>query len=352
MKKLVLTGGGSAGHVVPNLALVPRLRVKFELFYIGTNGIERKLLAGKGIPFYTIDAPKLVRGSLMQNFSLPFRLLRSVRQAKKHLRSILPDAVFSKGGYVSLPVVLAARALKIPVLSHESDFSAGLANRIIAKRCKTVLTSFPETAKSMENGVYTGSPVREELFLGDHAAALGKYGFAGKKPVLLAFGGGSGSRTINDALTAALAQLLPYFDILHICGKTENAVRSEGYVPLEFEHDMASAYACADFVVARAGSNTVFELLALKKPALLIPLENKRSRGDQVENALYFQKRGVCHVLRESELTADTLKNSLLKLASDKILQRNLQSANFKAGNSAIIKEICDAAGNTTQTEK
>lgn len=344
MKKLVLTGGGSAGHVVPNLALVPRLRETFELFYIGTNGIERKLLTGKGIPFYTIDAPKLVRGSLLQNLSLPFRLVKSVRQAKKHLRSISPDAVFSKGGYVSLPVVLAARSLKIPVVSHESDFSAGLANRIIAKRCKTVLTSFPETAKSMKNGVYTGSPVREELFLGDRTQALKKYGFAGDKPVLLAFGGGSGSRTINDALTAALPSLLPRFDILHIRGNAAEKSRFDGYVPLEFEQDMASAYACADFVVARAGSNTVFELLALKKPSLLIPLENKRSRGDQVENALYFQRRGVCRVLRESELSARTLKSALFALASDKNLLQNLQSANFHAGNAEIVKAIADAA--------
>lgn len=344
MKKLVLTGGGSAGHVVPNLALVPRLRESFELFYIGTNGIERKLLTGKGIPFYTIDAPKLVRGSLLQNLSLPFRLVKSVRQAKKHLRSISPDAVFSKGGYVSLPVVLAARSLKIPVVSHESDFSAGLANRIIAKRCKTVLTSFPETAKSMKNGVYTGSPVREELFLGDRTQALQKYGFAGDKPVLLAFGGGSGSRTINDALTAALPSLLSRFDILHIRGNAAEKSRFDGYVPLEFEQDMASAYACADFVAARAGSNTVFELLALKKPSLLIPLENKRSRGDQVENALYFQRRGVCRVLRESELSARTLESALFALASDKNLLRNLQSANFHAGNAEIVKAIADAA--------
>lgn len=344
MKKLVLTGGGSAGHVVPNLALVPRLHEKFELFYIGTNGIERKLLTGKGIPFYTIDAPKLVRGSLLQNLSLPFRLVKSVRQAKKHLRSISPDAVFSKGGYVSLPVVLAARSLKIPVVSHESDFSAGLANRIIAKRCKTVLTSFPETAKSMKNGVYTGSPVREELFLGDRTQALKKYGFAGDKPVLLAFGGGSGSRTINDALTAALPSLLSRFDILHIRGNAAEKSRFDGYVPLEFEQDMASAYACADFVAARAGSNTVFELLALKKPSLLIPLENKRSRGDQVENALYFQRRGVCRVLRESELSARTLESALFALASDKNLLRNLQGANFHAGNAEIVKAIADAA--------
>ena len=340
MQKLVLTGGGSAGHAVPNLALIPRLREKYELFYIGTNGIERTLLAGSGVPFYTIEAPKLVRGSVLQNISLPVRLFKSVRQAKAALRAIAPDAVFSKGGYVSLPVVLAARALNIPALSHESDYSAGLANRIIAKRCKKVLTSFPETAKTLKNGEYTGSPVREELFAGKRAAALAKYGFSGQKPVLLVFGGGSGSRAINEALRGALPHLLPRFDILHICGKGGARSRFEGYVPLEFEQDMASAYACADFVAARAGSNTVFELLALQKPSLLIPLANRRSRGDQAENAEYFRRRGLCRVLREDDLSAESLAGALFSLEADGSLRQNLRRADIPRGNEAIVRAI------------
>lgn len=345
MKKLVLTGGGSAGHVVPNIALFPRLREYFELYYIGTDGIERRLLYGKEVPFYTIAAPKLVRGALLPNLSLPLRFLSGMRQAKRALREIAPSAVFSKGGYVALPVVFAAASLNIPVLSHESDLSAGLANRLIARKCKTVLTSFPETAQGLKNGKYSGSPVREELFLADRAAALAKYGFSGRKPVLLSFGGGSGSQTINRALEGALPRLLPQFDILHLRGKEEGAPRQPGYLPLAYEQDMASAYACADVVLARAGSNTVFEILALKKPALFVPLENRRSRGDQVENASYFQEKGLCRVLRERDLTPAALARELSALSEDADLRRSLSSCKFVGGNQTIVREILSLCG-------
>ena len=307
MHTLILTGGGSAGHAVPNLALIPLLKDRFRLAYIGTAGIERGLLKNTGVPFCTIRAAKLVRGSLTKNFTLPFRFLRGIREAKRALRETRAEAVFSKGGYVALPVVFAARSLGIPVISHESDLTPGLANRLAAKKCRAVLTSFPETAAKFRNGKYVGPPVRRELFGGDRAAALSKYGFSGAKPVLLAFGGGSGSAALNAALEGALPDLLPRFDVLHICGKNGGCPARGGYLPLSFEKDMASAYACADYVLARAGSNTVFETLALKKPALFVPLENRRSRGDQVQNALYFRERGLCRVLRERELTPASL---------------------------------------------
>lgn len=345
MKNLILTGGGSAGHVVPNLALIPELKSRFNLFYIGTDGIERELLKGSGIPFYTISCAKLVRGSIVQNLLLPARFVKSVRAAKQALVSAKADAVFSKGGYVALPVVFAAKKLKIPVVSHESDLSAGIANKLIAKRCKLVLTSFPETAKTLKNGVYSGSPVRRELFTGDRESALAKYGFSGRKPVLLVFGGGSGSLAINRALEAALPRLLDDFDILHICGKNEGEKKRAGYLPLEYEKDMASAYAAADFVLSRAGSNTVFELLALKKPALLVPLENKRSRGDQIENAAYFEKRGLCRVLREPNLSAAALSSELERLQKDISLRRSLAAADFRPGNGTIVSAVCEAAG-------
>lgn len=350
MKTLILTGGGSAGHVVPNIALVPLLRDRFNLQYIGSDGIERELMKGRGVPFHTISCTKFVRGAVFKNFGIPFRFIRSVQQAKTALQKAGADAVFSKGGYVALPVVFAAKRLHIPVLTHESDYSPGLANRLIAKRCKAVLTSFPETAHMLKNGIYTGAPVRSELLHGDRRAALQKYGFTGDKPVLLLFGGGSGSLALNRAAENALPEILKQFDFLHIRGKHAGIERQPGYLPLEYEPDMASAYAAADYVVARAGSNTVFELLALKKPALLVPLENRRSRGDQAENARYFEKRGLCRVLREADLSSATLMQSLRALAADKRIKQNLAAASFSAGNSAIVKLIIDTLNQSEPT--
>ena len=340
MKKILMTGGGSAGHVIPNLALLPKLKEHYEVSYAGTHAIEYSLLKDKGIAFYSFSAPKLVRGSIRQNLTLPCRFFKSIRQAKQILKTVRPDLVFSKGGYVSLPVVLAAKKLNIPVLSHESDYSAGLANKIIAKRCQLVLTSFPETAENLPNGKYSGSPVREELFGADPAKARQKYGFSGTKPVLLVFGGGSGSAGINHSLEQCLPTVLNTFDVLHIRGKNENSPQFPGYVSKDFEQDMASAYACADYVLSRSGSNTVFEILALKKCALLVPLDNGRSRGDQVENARYFAERGLCHVLQEKDLSPQTLQNALKELADDHDLPVRLARAPFKNGNGIILAEI------------
>ena len=341
MQTLILTGGGSAGHVVPNLALAPELRKHFRLAYIGTDGIEKKLAERAGIPFYAIPAAKLIRGSVRANLSLPLRFRASVRAAKQALREAGADAVFSKGGYVALPVVRAAAALGIPAVTHESDRTPGLANKLIARRCAAALTSFPETAKLLRGGVFTGPPIRRELFAGNRAQALYKYGFSGEKPVLLAFGGGSGSAALNRALEGALPALLPRCDVLHIRGRaSESEGRRAGYVPLAYEPDMASAYACADYVLARAGSNTVFEVLALRKCALFVPLENRRSRGDQVKNALYFQERGLCRVLREADLTPHSLETELGRTAADDALKENLRSSDFKSGNEKIVNEI------------
>ena len=345
MKTLILTGGGSAGHVVPHLALLPDLRRNYALAYIGTDGIERELLQNTGIPFYSIRAPKLVRGSVTANLTLPARLLRSVHDAKRALRAAKADAVFSKGGYVALPVVLAARALHLPVLTHESDRTPGLANKLIARRCNAVLTSFPETARAFKNGIYTGSPVREELLRGDRENALHKYGFSGKRTILLAFGGGSGSRALNEALENALPRLLLDLDVLHIRGPQGTPPTLPPgipgrYCPLSYETDMASAYACADLVLARAGANTLFELLALRKRALLVPLGNKRSRGDQAENANYFARKGLCRVLRERDLTPERLTDEIYALRRDSALDRRLQDCDCTDGNRAVLEHI------------
>ncbi|MBQ5927490.1 MAG: UDP-N-acetylglucosamine--N-acetylmuramyl-(pentapeptide) pyrophosphoryl-undecaprenol N-acetylglucosamine transferase, partial [Clostridia bacterium] len=306
MKKILFTGGGSAGHVTPNIAIIKEILEKgiADVCYIGSGGLEKDLILPLKIPYFQIDPPKLVRSFTWKHFTLPARFFKAVKKAEQGLKAYKPDLVFSKGGFVSLPVVFAASKLKIPTLTHESDLTCGLANRLIAKKSKLILTSFPETAEKFKNGKYVGSPLRKEIFIGDREKALQKYGFDGKKKILLVFGGGSGSQTINDGLKNALSELLKRYDILHLCGKGNGAQnRIKGYRQVEFEKNMGDAYAVADLVVSRAGSNAAFEILALKKPALFIPL-TKSSRGDQLLNAEYFTQKGLAKTLPERDISA------------------------------------------------
>ncbi len=320
MKRILFTGGGSAGHVIPNLALMNELKYSYRILYMGTGGIEKTLVGNSGFPFFQVDCPKLVRAFTLENFKIPFRLSRAKKNALAVMKREQPDLVFSKGGFASYPAVWAAHRLKIPVLTHESDLSAGLCTKLIAKKCKYVLTSFPETATFFKNGKQTGSPIRKEILNGEKSRALRKYGFREGKPVLLVLGGGSGSRALNEAIGKNLPSLLQNFQILHLTGKGNAAEKTEGYVPLEFENDMGSAYAAADLVLARAGSNTVFEIMALKKPSVLVPL-TRGSRGDQLQNAEYFEKKGLCTLLREENLSGltgalyGTLANTGMKTA-------------------------------------
>ncbi len=341
MKRILFTGGGSAGHVVPNLALMRELRYVYALSYMGTEGIEKKLVTEAGYPFFTVETPKLVRSLSAENFRIPKKLRAAKREALATLQKEKPDLVFSKGGYASYPAVWAAHKLKIPVLTHESDLSPGLCTRLIAKKCAFVLTSFPETAKKFSNGRWVGSPIRKELFGGDRGRALHKFSLPEKTPVLLVFGGGSGSEAINSALYAALPALLERFSVLHITGSNgekKSPQQSVGkYVCAPFIADMGSAYAAADVVLCRAGSNTVFELLALKKPAVLVPLE-RSSRGDQLENARYFEARGLVRVLREGEI--GNLADAVRSAAENPVLRQNLAGADVADGTGAILRII------------
>ena len=342
VKRILFTGGGSAGHVIPNLAVMQELKGSYELAYMGTDGIERGLLSPFGCPYFLVNCPKLVRSLTPKNLTIPFRLISAERKALGMMEQSRPDLVFSKGGYASFPAVWAAQKLGIPVLTHESDLSPGLCTRMVAKKCRYVLTSFPETAKRFPNGRCVGSPIRRSLLSRNKSEALAKYGF-GTRPVLLVLGGGSGSRALNAAVRDSLNTLLIRFDILHLCGKGNvmpNAPR--GYVQREFERDMASAYACADLVLSRAGSNTVFELLTLGKPALLVPLEHA-SRGDQAENARYFAEKGLCAVLREQEL--DDLPSALLCLYGNASMRTSLKCYSSQNGTDAIIGVIREVIG-------
>ena len=343
MKKILFTGGGSAGHVIPNLALIEDLLAlgKVDVCYMGTEGIEKKIIGERKLPYYTISCPKLIRGGvkkLHKNIKIPFAFHRAVKEAEKGLRLYQPDLVFSKGGYVSLPVVFAARKLTIPCLAHESDFSAGLANRLSARKCHCVFTSFPETADTLPHGKYSGAPIRRSLFAHTRESARDTLNVPQNAKVLLVFGGGSGSIAINDAVRKNLKTLTEKYVVLHVCGKG-NAVRSgfHNYIQKEFIDDMGLAYAAADVVLSRAGSGTVFELLALKKPALLVPLVGQ-TRGDQTQNAEYFANKGLCRILRQNELFK--LTEAIDEVFSDNSLTSALAEQNTPFGNDNILREI------------
>ncbi len=315
MKKIILTGGGTAGHVTPNLALLPSLRKEeFEIHYIGSyNGIEWRLIEDAGIPYDGISSGKLRRYFDIKNFSDPLRVLKGYGQAKRLMKQYRPDIVFSKGGFVSVPVVLAAKHYKIPVIIHESDMTPGLANKICIPAAKKVCCNFPETLNYLpkDKAVLSGSPIREELLTGDRLSGLQYAGLSANHPVILVIGGSLGSVTVNHAVRSILPKLLSQFQVIHICGKgnlDESLIGTSGYVQYEYvDKPLRHLFAAADLIISRAGANSICEILALRKPNILIPLSAAASRGDQILNANSFAKQGFSTVLEEEVLTSDTL---------------------------------------------
>ena len=314
MKRIILTGGGTAGHVTPNLALLPELQRRgYSVQYIGSKtGIEKDLITQAGITYYEISSGKLRRYFSLQNFTDPFRVLAGFSQAKQILKREKPDVIFSKGGFVAVPVVLAAKSLNIPTIIHESDMTPGLANRLCIPSARKVCCNFPETLNYLpaEKAVLTGSPIRRELMSGDTLAGLNFTGLSSGKPVLLIIGGSMGSVKVNTAVRSILPRLLETFQVLHLCGKgnLNESIRLPGYVQYEYiGAELKDLFALADVVVSRAGANAICELLALHKPALLIPLSAAASRGDQILNAKSFAKQGFSSILEEEETSDDVL---------------------------------------------
>ena len=339
MKKILFCGGGSAGHVIPNISLIEELQ-DFDCCYAGTDGIEENICKKNRIEFHKFEAVKFVRGKFFCNLAIPFKLFKSIKQAGKIMDEVKPDLLFCKGGYVCIPPAIAAKRRKIPVLTHESDIETGLANKIIASKCKKVLTAFPQTASAFKNGKFVGTPMRNCLFKQDKEKAKRTLNLD-NRPTLIIFGGGSGSKIINDNIRKIAFNLCKKFNILHLCGNG-NKIETNiyGYKQIEFADDMGLIYACADGAVARCGSNSANELIALKIPTLFIPLENSASRGDQVKNAEYFLNCGLCRVLKEKELNAQTLECEIYELFKDEKLKTALNKSKIECGNNAIITEI------------
>lgn len=319
MKRIVLTGGGTAGHVTPNIALLPALkREGYDIHYIGSfHGIERKLIEELNIPYYGISSGKLRRYFDPKNFSDPFKVIKGFFEALSLIKKLKPDVVFSKGGFVSVPVVLAAKRKGVPVIIHESDMTPGLANKISIPSAKKVCANFPETVKYLPEGkaVLTGTPIRQELFSGNKLLGLDFCGFSRNKPVLLVIGGSTGSVVVNEAVRTVLPALLEKYQVIHLCGKNkldEHYAKIPGYVQFEYiKKELSDLLDAADVVISRAGANAICELLALRKPNILIPLSAASSRGDQILNAESFERQGYSFVLKEEALTGETLLDAV-----------------------------------------
>ncbi|MBR6570787.1 MAG: undecaprenyldiphospho-muramoylpentapeptide beta-N-acetylglucosaminyltransferase [Clostridia bacterium] len=347
-KRIVLTGGGTAGHVTPHLSLIPRLReMGYEIHYIGTSGIEKQMIAKiPDIQYHEVKSGKLRRYFSWQNFIDPFKVLWGALQSVAAIARIKPDVCFSKGGFVSVPVVVGAWLCRVPTVCHESDLTPGLANRICTRFAKKVCTTFSECAKAIgAKGVHTGTPLRPELFQGSRTAGLALAGFDGSKPVLLMTGGSLGAQSVNKCLRESLPALLPHMDILHLCGKgnlDESLMDTKGYCQKEFlSEEMPDALAVADIVLSRAGSNTLSELIALQKPMLLVPYPLGASRGDQIQNAKSYAAQGLARVLMQEDMTARTMTDGLIKLLEEKdVLLKALAEYPIKDGTDAVLAEI------------
>ena len=326
MKRIILTGGGTAGHVTPNIALIPRLlELGYDIQYIGSyQEIEKELIEPFGIPYHGISSGKLRRYFSVQNFTDPFRVLKGFGEAKRLIKELQPDVIFSKGGFVSVPVVLAGKHNKVPTIIHESDMTPGLANKIAIPSATKVCCNFPETLEHLpkDKAVLTGSPIRQELLSGNRIAAMDLCHFSADKPVILVIGGSLGSVAVNNAVRLALPELLEHFQIVHLCGKgkvDDSLTSMKGYTQFEYIKDeLRDIFALADIVISRAGANAICELLALRKPNLLIPLSANASRGDQILNARSFERQGFSMVLEEEELTKESLLEAVRKLYNDR----------------------------------
>ena len=340
MKKIIFTGGGTGGHIMPNLALIDELKKKYDIKYIGSKGGMEKDIV-KDVPFFEVTTCKLKRSFSLSNFLIPFKLLKGYIEAKKILKEERPNLVFSKGGYVAVPVVWACKSLKIPVVSHESDYSIGLANKLTCRYSKAVCTSFEDTAKSIKNGVYTGSPIRKELLAGNKQRVVSGLKLNNNLPTLLVVGGSLGSRNINQFIEKNIDRLTSKFNVVHITGKNYSSnISAANYNKLEYTNQIADFYDLCDIVVTRGGSNVLFELLALKKPMLIIPLE-KGSRGDQVLNANIFEKEKLAIQFRENDFENENLFFEKLDYLwnNRKTFVENMNKKNA-IGNKKIVEQI------------
>ncbi|MGL4736416.1 MAG: undecaprenyldiphospho-muramoylpentapeptide beta-N-acetylglucosaminyltransferase [Cellulosilyticaceae bacterium] len=310
MKRIVLTGGGTAGHVMVNLVLIPYLLQEgWQITYIGSlSGVERELLSKfPEVDYYGVSTGKLRRYFSWENFKDPLRLCKGIVEATKVIRSKRPSLLFSCGGFVSIPAIIGAWFCRVPIVLRETDYSPGLATRLALPFAKQVCVTFPDTLKELPlcKRRYDGPIIRPDLLAGDAAIGFALTGLSGAKPVLLFLGGSQGSLRINELVISALPALLECYDVIHIVGPNQPLLTEPpiGYKAYNYVgEDLAHLYALADLVITRAGSNALFEALSLHKPLLLLPLSKKVSRGDQILNAQYATSLGYAKMILEEDL--------------------------------------------------
>lgn len=344
MKKIVFTGGGTAGHIIPNLAIIEELK-GYDIYYLGSSGMEKEiLLEYPNVKFIEIETVKFIRSLTLKNLLIPYKLYRCIKSTKEKLKEINPSIIFSKGGYVSIPTCIAGSQLKIPILTHESDLSIGLANKIIAKKSKALLCTFEETAKNYKkNAIYTGSPIKQNITQGKKEIILNRHKINNSKPIVLIIGGSLGSKHINSVIQNNLKVLTNKYNILHIVGKknfNEN-IKEKDYYQIDFAHDIENYFSASDIIISRAGSNAIFEIVANQKSNILIPLPKKNSRGDQIDNAKSFQNKGISEVIFQEDLTIDLLLTTIDKTLQNKETYiKNMKKLNISKNNQIFINLI------------
>jgi len=347
-----MTGGGTAGHVTPNLALIPKLKEKnFEIKYIGSlDGIEKTIIEENNIPYFGISSGKLRRYFDFKNFTDPFKVLKGVIDANKILSKEKPDVIFSKGGFVAVPVVIAAHLKKIPIVAHESDMTPGLANKLSAPFCDKLCVTFRESLKYIKDnkGILTGSPIRKEILDGKKEKGIKICTFNNNKEIIFIMGGSTGSKVINDLIRNNIDVLLKEFNVIHICGKgnvEKKLLNKSGYRQFEYvNEELPHLMACADYIISRAGANSIFEFLTLKKPTLLIPLSKKASRGDQILNAKSFLKEGYALMVEEEELNNNVFLDKIQELKKEKnTLIKNMENSQMQNGVENIVKILLES---------
>lgn len=349
MKRIILTGGGSAGHVTPNLALIPELlKEDWEIHYIGTNdGIEKTIVNDSKVTYHSIQAGKLRRYFNIRNFTDPFRVLFGMMQAITIISKVKPKVIFSKGGFVSVPVVIGGWINRIPVIIHESDITPGLANKLSAPFAEKICTNFPEVAGNFSGGkaVYTGTPIRNEILSGDFEKGLEICGFQKHKPVIMIMGGSLGSRNLNRLVREILPELLKDFQVVHICGKgniEQNLEGTKGYKQFEYiSSELSHIFKAASMIISRAGANSIFEILLLRLPNILIPLSTNSSRGDQILNAKSFENMGFSKVLLEDNINSSILYDNIMDLYKNRNSYiKNMSSKSVPDGTREIMRLI------------
>lgn len=357
-KRIVFTGGGTAGHVTPNIALIHVLKdAGWRIDYIGSKGgIEQDMMQKIAIPFHSVSSGKLRRYFSVKSVIEPFKILWGIMQSAFLLRRLRPDIVFSKGGFVAFPVVVGAWLNRVPVIAHESDMSPGLANRLSFPFVRKICLTFEAGAlhfKSQEKLRVTGTPIRKQLFQGNREKALALCGFNPNKPCLLVIGGSLGSGGINQCVREALPQLKEHFQVIHICGRGKidpSLVGMDGYCQFEYVHEeLADLLALSSLVISRAGANALYELLALGKPHILIPLSQRVSRGDQIQNARYFQRMGISTVIADEELTPKRLLDTVRTVQGRlEDIAQNIKALHIESATDKIVALIKEEAHDTS----